>query len=111
MTFEPLSMRRLIARFLGRRRADGPRRTDGTVPAAPTRPAPTHDGPKALEAGQQTQLLRNRPSCPACGSVRTAILTVLRPEPPGHWTAERRCRACGHHWEEAPAGEPTQAAF
>jgi hypothetical protein len=100
----------LIDRVLGRQRADCSSRTDGPAPAAPTQPSPTHGGPKGPEAGLQTQPLRNRPSCPACGSVRTAILTVLRPEPPGHWTAERRCRACGHRWEEAAAAA-TQPAL
>jgi signal transduction histidine kinase len=43
---------------------------------------------------------RNRPTCPACGSTRTATLDVLRTGPPGQPKQCRRCRACGHDWEQ-----------
>ena len=86
-------MRRLIAQVLGRQRLDHHTPTDRPSSAAPAQQEP-------MPAGPQPQLFKNRPCCPACGSVRTATLSVLRPEPPGHWTAQRRCRACGHDWEE-----------
>ena len=94
------SMRRLIDRLLGRRHADRPTRTDRPPPAAPTKPPQPQNGREDPPTGQSAQLFRNRPSCPACGSIRTATHTVRRAEPPDHRTAQRRCRACGHNWDE-----------
>jgi hypothetical protein len=97
-------MRRLIAHVLGRQRADRPSPTDWPSPAAPAQPLPRHDAQEPRPAGPPAQLFKNRRCCPACGSVRSATLAVLRAEPPEHWTAQRRCRACGHDWEEATDG-------
>ena len=96
-------MRRLLDHVLRRPRVDQLTPTDRLPPAAlaaPAQPPPRDDGREGVAAGLSAQLFKNGRCCPACGSVRTATLAVLRPEPPGHWTAQRRCRACGHNWDE-----------
>lgn len=56
--------------------------------------------PETHDPGSHPPPLGHALTCPACGSFRTAILSVLKPEPPRRWTAHRPCRACGHDWDE-----------
>jgi hypothetical protein len=99
-------MRRLIDQLLGRPRHDRPAETDQPFRSR----SPRDDRWDRTMAEPLTQLFGNGLNCPACGSVRTATLSILRPEPPGHWTAQRRCRACGHDWEEDPTEGSTEPA-
>jgi hypothetical protein len=93
-------MPRLIDWMLGRQGADQVTRTVRPFLPTPAQRLRQFEAREDIDAGLSAGLFSNRPSCPTCGSVRTATLTVLRPEPPGRWTAQRRCRACGHDWEE-----------
>src|SRR6266568_3495456 len=67
-------------------------------------PGGTLPAPPAIVVGRRTKGLLGDP-CP------TATLSLLRPTPPGQWTAQHRCRACGHDWEEATEAPTSRHTF
>jgi Zn ribbon nucleic-acid-binding protein len=62
-------------------------------------PVPSGQDGAAKVSVTQSPFKRGR-TCPACGSARTAALSILVSNSAGDQIAHRRCRACGHAWEQ-----------